>query len=552
MSQTPDGADAVVIGSGAAACAAALRSARGGMSVVVVEKSDKLGGTSAMSGAGIWVPANHIAAREGIADSREEALQYIRHASPVGWAETEDGLWTAFVDNAPRMLEFIDANPPLDLRVIDEPDPIMEAPGGKGIGRMVSPMPLSRRLLGPLAPRLRRSTLPHLFTYQEVVGHDLYHHPIRAGFALWPRLLRRTLTNSGGQGTALMTGLIRGCLDAGVTFLTETPAHALVTDETGAVTGVEIGAEGTRRTLAARRGVVIASGGFEWDSARYDNHFPGPKDRIGTPRTNTGDGQRMAEAVGAKLDRMDQANVYPCLPTRYEGRLHGMPMTFQAEPHSIIVNARADRFASESDYNIGEHLDARDPATGEPVNLPAWLIADVRFLSTSLPFRWYQSYEKGWLRKAPTLDALATEIGLPPAALKETVEAFNRMLRESGRDTRFGRGEAGWEAYKNHATAATGTGLEAAKAKGLGTIEKAPFIALSMNRSTIGTKGGARTNEKAQVLRPDGSVIAGLYAAGLAMANPFGTRAVGAGTTIGPNMTWGFIAAETMLTGNRG
>ncbi|WP_226576247.1 FAD-dependent oxidoreductase [Acuticoccus sediminis] len=552
MTASGDSFDVVVIGSGSAACSAALRAAKGGLRVVILEKSEKVGGTSAMSGSGIWIPANHVARRDGIADSREEALEYIRGASPLGWAETEDGLWQAFVENGPKMLAFLEENTPLDLRIIDEPDPMVEVSGGKTVGRMVSPMPLSRNLLGPLGRHLRRSTLPHQFTYQEIVGHDVYHHPIRAGLALWPKLLRRVLGNSGGQGTALMTGLIRGCLDAGVTIRRATPVTALVTGDTGEVTGVEVEVDGVRSTIAAGRGVVIASGGFEWNEGLYGEHFPGPKDRIGTPRTNTGDGQRMAAAIGAKLDRMDQANIYPCLPTRYEGRPHGMPMTFQAEPHSIIVNRHGARFVSESDYNIGEHLNAHDPDTGMPMHLPAWLIADHRFLGTSLPFRWYQSYEKGWVKKAPTLDALAAQIGLPADALEATVARFNAMLREAGRDTEFGRGESAWEAYKNHAAGGTLTGLEAAAAKGLGTIEKGPFLAMSMNLSTIGTKGGARTNARAQVLREDGSIIAGLYAAGLAMANPFGTRAVGAGTTIGPNMTWGYIAAETMLTDNRG
>lgn len=540
--------DVVVIGSGSAACSAALRCAHGGLRVLVVEKSDKLGGTSAMSGAGIWIPANHVAEREGEPDCREDAIEYIRRASPPGWAETENRLWEAFVEHGPDMLKFFEDNTPLTLRLIEEPDPMADLPGGKARGRMVSPMPLSRNVLGKDAKHLRRSTLKHCFTYQEIVNGDVYHHPIRAGLTLWPKVLWRILANAGGQGTALMAGLIRGCKDNGVAFRRGAPAKGLVQDETGAVVGIELH---DGKTVLARRGVVIASGGFEWDEVMLKQHFPGKMDRIGSPRTNTGDGQRMALAAGARLDHMDQANIYPCLPTRYEGNPHGLPISWQTELHSIIVNRHGKRFFSEADFNIGEYLDERDPETGENIHLPCYLIADRRFLHQSLPFQWYQRYEKDWVIRARSLDELAGKTGLPTEQLKQTVDAFNAMC-DAGRDSFFNRGEGGWESYKAHGSSgAPKTGVEAARARGMDKIEKAPFLAVRLNLTTIGTKGGARTNEKGQVLRADGAIVAGLYAAGLAMANPFGTRAIGAGTTIGPNMTWGYIAAETILKQNR-
>ncbi len=530
--------DVLVIGSGSAACAAALRAAKGGLKVLVIEKSDWLGGTSAMSGAGVWIPANHVAAAEGVADSREEAMAYLRAVGPDGWAEKEDALWRNFVDTAPRMLRFLSDNTPLDFRVVNEPDPYVEAPGGKLRGRMVSPMPLSRRILGRFGARLRRSTMPHSFTYQEAADHDLYHKPISAGLKLWPKLLWRWLTNSGGQGTALMAGLIKGCLDAGVTFWLEVRAVKLIQEPDTRVVGAEVERQGQRLKIVAGRGVVIASGGFEWDAEMLARHFPGPLDRIGSPRSNEGDGQKLAASVGAQLDRMDQANIYPCLPTRYQGKPHGLPIIFQAEAHSIVVNRHARRFVSENEFNIGEAMDARD-ADGSPTHLPCYLVGDSRFLKTSLPFRWYASYERGWVKKSDTVAGLAAQLGLPAAALEEAISRWNAFCAK-GRDEDFRRGDSGWEEYKAH-------GPE----NRLKPIDRAPYIGMTLNRSILGTKGGARTNESAQVLRPDGSIIPGLYAAGLAMANPFGTRAVGAGTTLGPNMTWGFVAAETILHQNR-
>lgn len=533
-----DACDVLVIGSGSAACAAALRAAKGGLKVLVIEKTEWLGGTSAMSGSGVWIPANHVAAAAGVGDSRDDAIAYLRAVQPEAWAEREDARWLSFVQSAPDMLKFLSDNTPLDFRLVNEPDPFTEAPGGKTFGRMLSPMPLSRRIVGRFAKHMRRSTLPHAFTYQEVVNLDLYHHPIRAGLRLWPKLLWRWLRNAGGQGTALMTGLVRGCLDAGVTFRLETRAVRLLSDPTERIIGAEVESAGTLDRIEARRGVVIATGGFEWDPEMRARYFPGPLDRLGSPRTNEGDGQKLAAAVGAELDRMDQANVYPCLPTRYQGRPHGLPMTFQAEPHSIVVNRHGKRFVSENDFNIGEAIDTRG-SDGLPVHLPCFLVGDHRFFRSSLPFRWYASYETDWVKKASTIAGLAEKLGLPARDLEESIARWNGFCA-GGRDEDFHRGENGWEDYKAHGAA-----------NRLKPIDRPPYIGMSINRSILGTKGGARTNDRGQVLRADGSIISGLYAAGLAMANPIGTRAVGAGTTIGPNMTWGYITAETILKQNQ-
>lgn len=532
--------DVVVIGTGSAACSAALKSARSGLKVLALEKSGFLGGTSAMSGSGVWIPANHIAAAAGISDSKTEALAYLHAVLPEDRVKDMDARMRSFIEKAPEMLKFLSENTVLDFRIIDEPDPYVEASGGKKYGRMVSPMPLSRRLLGKYTSKIRRSTLPHIMTYQENVSHDFYHQPIRSGLRLLPKLLWRWLTNSGAQGTALMTGLIKGCLDNGVTFMLETRAVGLVQDENGRITGVEIEGAGKRSIVAATRGVVIASGGFEWDKEMRERHFPGPFDRIGTPSSNEGDGQKLAAAAGAQLDSMDQANVYACLPTRYEGKRYGLPINFMYEPHSILVNRLGQRFVSEAHFNSGEEIDRRNP-DGSPVNLPCYLIGDHRFLKTSFPFRWYASYEPEWVKKAATLDELAEKLGLPAKELKETVARWNAFCA-AGRDEDFHRGENIWERKKD--------GAKPDGSPRLLPIDKAPFVGMSANRSIIGTKGGARTNEFGQVLRSDGSIIPGLYAAGLSMANPFGTRAVGSGTTIGPNLTWGYIAAETILKQN--
>jgi 3-oxosteroid 1-dehydrogenase len=532
--------DIVIVGSGSAAASAGLRAAHGGLSVLMLEKTAWLGGTSAMSGAGVWVPANHHAREAGIADNAEDALEYLRSASPEGWRASEDALWRSFTEAAPRMLAFVEAQTPLRFALTSEPDPLAERPGGKARGRMVSPLPLPRHLLGPFKRRLRPSTLPHLFTYQEMLGFDPYHRPFGAALRLAPRVLWRLATGRRGQGSALMIGLLKGCLDAGCAIELKTRVRSLLIDDaSGAVTGVVAEQAGTTFRIRARRGVVLAAGGFDWYEAWRQSHFPGPLDRIGAPRANEGDGHLMAESAGALLARMDQANVYPCLPTLYEGKLHGLPATFQAEPHAILVDRTGRRFISECDYNIGEALDRRDPQSGEPSHLPAWVVADSRFLARSPIFRRHARLEPGWLMTAPTLDALAERVGLPAPALQATVTRFNGFCLK-GRDEDFRRGESIWERKKSGGAAAQ-----------LKPIERPPFVAVRFNRCLLGTKGGVRTDEKARALRADGSVIPGLYAAGLSMANPIGTRALGAGTTLGPNLTWGFICGEALMQDNR-
>jgi 3-oxosteroid 1-dehydrogenase len=303
---------------------------------------------------------------------------------------------------------------------------------------------------------------------------------------------------------------------------------SLIVDSDGRVKGVEVEQNGRRCKLNAINAVVIATGGFEWDAERLAEHFPGPVDFIASPRTNSGDGHRMAEAVGAELAHMDQANINSAIPSFYEGRPHGMALFYHAEPNAILVDRTGRRFVNELTFNLGEALDRRN-ANGEPVHLPVWLVTDSRFLRRSPVIRWYARPRADWLVRAPTIPELAARIGVPPETLSDTVNRFN-TFSSVGRDDDFHR-----PAAESHLSRGSD------RRAGLEAIKHPPYVAISFNRSFLATKGGPRTNQRGQVLRPDGTVIPGLYCAGVAMANPIGTRAVGAGTTLGPNMTWGYI-----------
>ncbi|MDR3515728.1 MAG: FAD-dependent oxidoreductase [Azospirillaceae bacterium] len=524
--------DAIVIGSGAAGMTCALTAADAGLSVLVLEKSHLLGGTSAMSGAGMWVPANHLAAEAGINDSAAEALAYIEAALGPAKANRHRPLWKALADNAGPMLRLVERTTPLRFALTPEPDPV-DAAGAKARGRMVSPLALAKRVAGRFARRLRPSTLPHLFTYHDMFWPNPWKRPLYSAFAIGPTLLKRLLTGERGQGSALMAGLIAGCLEHGVEVRTEQTVAALVR-RGGRVDGVRL-ANG--RAITARRGVLIATGGFEWNRQRYERHFPGPTDWLTTPDTNTGGGLDLAETVGAAIDQMDQANIHPALPVRYEGRAHGMPVAWHVGPNAIVVNGQAERFCSEYDYNLGAALDRRDDA-GQPVNLPAWLVCDRRFLWGSLPFAFYALKARNWVRRARSLTELARTIGLAPEALEATVTRYNGFV-QNGRDDDFHRGEAPWERFRAGSDRATAN-------PALGTIERAPFYAIPVNRSILGTKGGPITDAEGQVLDTAGERIPGLYAAGNAMANSIGTRVVGAGTTIGPHMTMGYVCGLSM------
>jgi 3-oxosteroid 1-dehydrogenase len=522
--------DVVVMGSGAAGLAAALAAATHGAKVLVLEKSPVLGGTTAMSSAGTWVPCNDHMKAAGIHDSPEDTLAYIRAVSPPGWQETEDGLWQALAENSGPMLRFVEKHTPLVFELVNHPDFYVEAPGGNLFGRMVSPKLISRYRLGRWWNKVRPSVKPQYFTYKEMVG-GILKDPWRSVLRMGPALAWRFLTGKVGLGNGLVVGLVRGCLDHGCEIKINAEVKHLML-ESGTVTGVEAVIDGKAVTIRARKGVVIATGGFDWAPDYMPKYFPG-MELIGAPRANTGDGQRMAEEAGAELARMDQANIAPVTFTQYEGHRHAQPLYDIYAPHCILVNRQAERFVSEGSPALGSALDERG-ADNKPRHLPAWRIFDSRYKHT-LGMH-YAAKDPDFVRSADTIEELAGKIGLDPVKLKATVERFNGWSKE-GVDRDFHRGETAWERYYT-------------KDRALETVEKAPFFAAPFLYASLGTKGGARTDRDCQVLRSDKSVIGGLYCAGIAMASPIGTRAVGAGTTIGPCLTFGYIAGKAIARRN--
>ncbi len=534
MTEVHETCDVLVAGSGSAGLAAALHSSASGLSTLVLERTGLVGGTTATSAAAIWIPANHHAAAAGLSDNRERAITYIRAAAPEGWRETEDALWQSFVDEAPNMLAFLERETPLRFSLMNEADPHLDKAGAMTFGRMLSPAVLRKGLTGPYARILRRPTLPHLFTFPEMLDLDPLHHPIRAAFKMWPRLFWRWLAGARGMGTALVTGLLKGCLDHGCRIALDTRAVAPIL-EGESVKGLVVESAGRTRNILARKGVVLATGGFEWDAGRRERYFPGHCDFLGSPSGNDGDAHRIATAAGAQLVHMDQANITAGLPIHASHRPFGLSYFFQ-EPNAIIVNRHGRRFVNEYRFNLGEVIDERDPSTHQALHLPAWLVSDQTLLKNSPIVRYFAARNPEWIKRGQTIEALAKATGLPVDELIRTVERFN-VSCTSGVDEQFHREIRILDAEKT-----------TSERSHLSPIAKAPFIAIPFNRTIVSTKGGPRTDAGGRVLRPDGSWVEGLYCAGVAMANPFGTWAVGAGTTLGPNMTWGYICAKSIIS----
>jgi 3-oxosteroid 1-dehydrogenase len=518
--------DVVVVGSGAAGMTAALTAARHGLTAVVLEKADRFGGSTARSGGGVWIPGNSVLP---FPDPPEDALAYLTRLAGDGPRQR------AFLEHGPAMLDFVMAHTPLRFQwVPGYPDYYPSVRGGLARGRTIDPSPLDGRILGPELSRLAK---PYISTRGLTVTAADYRwmslgtrHPRSllttarvVGRLAASKLLRRRMLS---MGQALVAGLRAGLLSAGVPVHLSTALTSLDVGPDGRVLGVN-------GRYTARRGVVLASGGFEHNEAMRHKYQRAPISTqwtVGAP-SNTGDGIRLGHDLGAALDLMDEAWWGPSIP------LSGGPYFCLAErslPGSLIVDGNGERFVNES----APYIDAVN-AMYEHDAIPAWLVFDQRYRDRylfaglaprqPLPRRWYDA---GAVKRGASLG----ELGLP--LLAKTVVRFNE-LAASGRDTDHGRGDSVYDRYygdpRNRPNPC------------LGPLLKPPFYAVRLMPGDLGTKGGLVTDERARVLRPDGGRVEGLYAAGNASAAVMGRSYAGAGATIGPAMTFGYLAALDLV-----
>ncbi|MFE9998023.1 3-oxosteroid 1-dehydrogenase [Streptomyces avermitilis] len=537
--------DVVVIGSGAAGMTAALTAAKQGLSCVVVEKAATFGGSAARSGAGIWIPNNPVILAAGVPDTPAKAAAYL--AAVVGPDVSADRQ-RAFLGHGPAMISFVMANSPLRFRWMEGySDYYPELSGGLPNGRSIEPDQLDGNILGAELAHLNPSYMA-VPAGMVVFSADYKWLTLSAvsakGLAVAAECLARgTKAALLGQkpltmGQSLAAGLRAGLLAAQVPVWLNTPLTDLYR-ENGTVTGAVVAKGGSAGLVRARHGVVVGSGGFEHNAAMREQYQRQP---IGTAWTvgakeNTGDGIRAGERAGAALDLMDDAWWGPTIP------LPDQPYFCLAErtlPGGLLVNAAGARFVNEAaPYSDVVHtMYERNPTAPD---IPAWLIVDQNYRNRYLfkdvaptlafPGSWYDS---GAAHKAWTLDALAGRIGMPAAALRATVNRFN-SLALSGDDTDFRRGDSTYDHYYTDPAVVPNSCLA--------PLWLAPYYAFKIVPGDLGTKGGMRTDARARVLRADGSVIPGLYAAGNASAAVMGHSYAGAGSTIGPAMTFGYIAA---------
>jgi len=533
--------DIVVVGSGAAALACALGAVDEELSVLLLESTDRFGGNSALSGGGLWLPNNPVMQRAGVQDSREEALAYMEATIGEPGRASNRARKEAFVDGIADYIHTTEKHGIRWVRSPYYPDYYPELPGGK-IGRAVEVKPVDMKSVGDLRNH-SRALLPFPMMTGDVylLGRAI---STLSGFGRGVKVVFRTLSGlvTGkvltGMGGALVTALAKAVIvDGKADLWLNSPAKELVLDG-DRVVGVKAERDGQTVTVTARKGVMLAAGGFDQDKQRRLKLQGVEGNPAGSPGA-WGQGIDMAAAIGADLDYMEDAwwgaTVKP-LP----GALNSFIVGERSMPYSIMVDAQGERFANESEsyVDLGHHMLAHDGAKG-----PYWLVLDGRYtkkyvlMFAAEPGANKKMTQEGIRVEAPTLARLATKMGVNPAKFLATIERFNGMAR-SGRDQDFNRGDSAYDRYYGDPLVHPNNNL--------GPIERGPFVAYQVVIGDLGTKGGIVTDEYARALRPDGTVIEGLYSAGNNSASVMGHTYPGPGATLGPASVFGLIAARHM------
>jgi hypothetical protein len=488
-------ADVVIVGSGTG-LVGALAASVAGAEVLVLEKRAIAGGSTGHSGGVAWIPNNSYMAAEGIEDSREKALVYMQHLSQQ---QADVSLIEAFVDRGPEMAEFVAAHSPIEWRV------------------------------------------------SKIMGLTSDYHPEWPGAVARGRSIEPIVERQGLYGPELIDGLRKGFEAAGGKLELDTPAARLVVRERPGggreAIGIEALRDGAPYFVRARRAVVLSAGGYEWNFEMKRHFLRGPTLYTLGAGGNTGDGIRMAQSIGADLRNMNE--VWGITVYRAEAeavREHNLGATLNAEiekrsPGSIVVNARGERFHNEAaDYDSTWRSYFTWENWGELGyrNQPAFVLFDAKTRRDRTIAGVKADAElPGWVESAPSLEALAGKLGIDAMGLAKTVARFNVYAR-GGRDPDFQRGVSRYDRYGTDDVFIT-----------LGTLDEAPYYGAEVAAADLGTCGGARVNANAQVLDPYGDVIGRLYASGnnAGIGSP-GSSYGGGGGTIGPAMTFSFIAGQ--------
>jgi len=553
--------DVLVVGTGAGGMTAALKAHDDGGEVLLIEKTSQYGGSSAMSSCLLWLPNNHLMPGLGIEDSREEALEYLRGTTEGAIAEAR---LESFCDNGPKMLRYLVDETRVEVVGLPEyPDYYPAVSGSKPGGRSVEPQHFDAKLLGEDFLNLRAQN-----RQMQVVGR-LGMTAVEArmvltgqpgGMTLFAKLIlkyvmdipwrfrsRRDRNPSGGNA---LIGMLRLSLrDRNVPIWLETPARDILI-ENGRVVGMEVEREGKSFRIRARRGVIFAAGGFEGNQVMREKYLPNPTRAEWTcgNAANTGDVIEMGIKAGAAVDLMDQAWWGPTsvVPGEEQAR---MLVIEKSLPGSILVSQQGRRFVNEAAPYI-DIVNAmfRTHTPQEPCS-PAFFVFDANYrkkymcgpvLQGTPDFLIQKLFRQGYMKRSKTLEGLAEQLGVDAAGLKESVEK-NNAYAKTGVDPEFQRGENIYDRYYGDANVTPNPCL--------GPIDKPPYYAIEAFAGELGTKGGLMVDERARVVTAGGDPIPGLYAIGNCSSAVMGRSYPGAGATIGPATTFGYVAAIDVMAG---
>ncbi len=555
--------DVVVVGSGAAGAMAALRARERGLSVLIVEKAHKYGGTSATSGGVMWIPNHQLEPND---DSREQALEYLDALIEV--PVQRDRLET-YVDNAPKMVQYLKSLG-LPLAAGVWPDYFPDLPGSRADRSLLCDT-FDGRELGDRFVLMREQytrfkllnryalDLSEFFSIS-TRGPGWIKALLKLLWRYWSDIGTRMIGSRDRrftQGGALMGHLYKQVFNRGVEVRLETRLDELVVTE-GEVKGVRVSHFGRAYEIQAKQAVILCAGGFEWNQALRDRFLPVPgltRHSSSPEDANRGEGLIAGMNIGAATEHTDDAWWIPTMQmpapkaSNFE-EIHQAAFDV-GRPHSVCVNRNGVRFVNEAcSYDeFGEAMVADQLRNGS--NNPCWLVFDANFrakfsaggfMPSLIMPDWRISADcwDHYIFRANTIEALAAKIGVPAQALRQTQANMNQYAR-TGVDPEFNRGASDYDKMFGDATVTPNPCLA--------PIEKAPFYAVPINNGDLGTKGGLKADARGRVISESGEPIPGLYAAGNNSGNPFGNRYPGAGGTIGPAMVFAWVAIEDIAAG---
>ena len=544
--------DWVVVGNGAGSMSSALVMRQAGKSVLILEKSPFAGGTTAKSGGVMWIPNNRFMRDAGEKDSAEAAIAYLDACAATDSGDapgTSHERRLAYVQRSPRMIDFLVGQGVKLERATDFwPDYYDQLPGGCKTTRCVVAQLFDTNALGEWQNKLRPGFLPVPAKLDEAMKLPYYRKSWLgrwmflkvAARTVWTRLTGKKVVSA---GAALQGRMLHAALKAGADIRLESPVSELVVEE-GRVTGVVTVKDGKPWRVGARLGVLVNAGGFARNQAMRDKYMPGT--RADWSQTSEGDMGEMhveMERIGGVLAQMDQMVGYQCTLVPGWEKMFPVPpaQSLTGKPHAILVDQSGVRYMSEGgSYELFCETMLRRNRTVPAI--PSWAIFDSDYIEQymlagtmpggSKPKPWT---EQDYLKQADSIEELAKRIRVDPAALKASVDRWNGFV-EKGVDEDFHRGERAYDDWLGDPYHGPN--------KALGKIARAPFYAVNVVPGDVSTYGGAVIDVEGRVVKADGSPIEGLYAAGVSTASVMGNVYPGAGASIGPSLTFGYIAAK--------